>query len=76
MTGGAGEDRAGKAAAVLAAEGLSWPVRSAGMEGEIAAVAAPPSSLEAVRRVAPALRSLGYRYVALDLAGAEHSTGE
>lgn len=60
-------DREARARAVLEDEGVGARVRSLGMEGEIAAVAAPASSLEALRRVAPRLRELGYRYVALDL---------
>lgn len=65
------DEREGRAAAVMAAEGLPWSVRSAGGEGEIAAVSAPVSSLEAVQAVAPRLRALGYRYVALELTSGE-----
>jgi hypothetical protein len=60
-------DREERARAILSNEGLDARVRSLGMEREIAAVMAPPSSLEALRRLAPRLRELGYRYVALDL---------
>lgn len=66
------DDRAARAEGLLRERGLPWRVRSVGREGEIAAVSAPPSSLEAVREAAPRLRSLGYRYVALDLAEGEH----
>ena len=72
MTSSTREEREARAAAVLEAEGLPWRVRSVGLDGEIAAVSAPPSMLDAVRAVAPRLRTLGYRYVALDLADAEH----
>ena len=67
--------RDARARAVLAAEGLAADVRSTGRDGEIATVAAPVSSLAAVRAVAPKLRSLGYQFVAIDLARWP-STGE
>lgn len=56
-----------EARAVLEAEGLAGQVRSAGPDGEIAAVSGSGATLSSVQRVAPRLRSLGYRYVALDL---------
>lgn len=68
-------DRDARARALLESAGLAARVRSAGADGEIAAVAASPASLETLRRLAPRLRRLGYRYVALDLA-AEQRTKE
>ena len=64
-------ERDARARALLEAEGLAADVRSAGADGEIAAVAAGPSSLDALRALTPRLRELGYRYVAIDLT-AEH----
>ena len=72
MTESQAADREARAAAILEEEGLPWRVRTAGPDGEIAAVSAPASQLEAVRGIAPRLRSIGYRYVALDLADGEH----
>ncbi|HUG41397.1 MAG TPA: hypothetical protein VMM12_12995 [Longimicrobiales bacterium] len=69
-------DREARARAILAEEGVAARVRAVGADGEIAAVAAPAASLEAVRRLAPRLRTLGYRYVALDLVDGGHQTGE
>lgn len=76
MSRGVDADREARARALLEGEGLAAGVRSLGMEGEIAAVSAPLSALEALRAAAPALRSLGYRYVALDLVDGPQSTGD
>lgn len=76
MSGGIHADREARARALLEAEGLPPRVRSLGMDGEIAAVSAPLSAMETLRAAAPGLRSLGYRYVALDLADGAQPTGE
>ena len=76
MSAGKYTDREARARALLEAEGLPPRVRSLGMDGEIAAVSAPLSAMEALRAAAPGLRSLGYRYVALDLADGGQPTGE
>ena len=68
MSAGMHADREARARALLEAKGLPPRVRSIGMDGEIAAVSAPLSAMDALRAVAPGLRALGYRYVALDLA--------
>lgn len=67
----AAAEREARARALLAGEGLAATIRSAGPDDEIAAVAAPLSSMAAVRALAPSLRALGYRYVTLDLTAAE-----
>lgn len=42
-------------------------VAAAGHESEIAAVVAPVSALTRLRELAPAVKALGFRYVALEL---------
>lgn len=76
MSAGMYRDREARARALLEAEGLPPHVRSLGMDGEIAAVSAPLSAMEALRLAAPGLRSLGYRYVGLDLADGAQTTEE
>ena len=76
MSPGAHVEREARARALLEGEGLPARVRSLGTEGEIAAVSAPLSAMDALRAAAPALRSLGYRYVALDLVDGPQSTGD
>lgn len=53
----------------LAAAGIDAPVRAAGLDGEILAVTGSPELRAALARLAPELRELGFRYVALDLDG-------
>lgn len=53
---------------LLAEHGVTGArVRIAGHEREIAAVAAPPDAFPRLVELAPALRALGFRYVALEL---------
>jgi hypothetical protein len=47
----------------------------AGQESEIAAVSAPASELVRLRELAPAVKALGFRYVAVEL-GAERADQE
>lgn len=58
---------------LLAGVGIDARVRALGVDGEIAAVKGDSSLREPLARLAPELRSLGFRYVALELedAGAE-----
>lgn len=42
-------------------------VETAGHESDIAAVAAPASELARLQELAPAMKALGFRYVALEL---------
>lgn len=51
---------------ILAEAGIDAPIRAEGLEGEIAAVTGPSTLRELLARVAPALRELGFRYVALE----------
>lgn len=55
------------ARALLRRHGLSAPVAVAGTDGEIVTVTGPPGLREPLAALAPALRSLGFRYVALEI---------
>lgn len=59
-------DRIERARAVLARAGIDATVRAAGFDGDIVAVTGPSTLREPLARIAPELRSLGFRYVALD----------
>ena len=65
------EASAREAERLLGAAGIDVVVASAGPQGEIAAVRAPADALPAVAAHAAAIRALGFRYVALELATAE-----
>lgn len=65
--GGAPEWRVEQARRLLEREGLAASVTSAGWTGEIAAVRGDPSLREGLARLAPEIRALGFRYVALEL---------
>lgn len=59
--------------ALLEAEGvLAAGVRAAGHEREIAVVEALPSVASRLAVLAPAIRALGFQYVTVDLAAADH----
>lgn len=60
-------NRVAEARRVLGAAGIDAPVRAAGSDGDIAAVTGPWELREVLARLAPELRSLGFRYVALEL---------
>lgn len=75
-TGESSDPRARAAAAerLLAEAGIGGTrVRAAGRVGEIAAVEAPPGCVARVRELAPRIRALGFRYVALDLEACAES---
>ena len=61
--------RAREAAAmrVLAEAGMPATVRSAGQDGEIAALTLPAECLHDAAAQAHAIRALGFRYVAVDI---------
>jgi hypothetical protein len=61
------DGRLERAREVLDRAGVSAPVRADGFAADIAAVTGPPSLKEPLARLAPELRSLGFRYVALEL---------
>jgi hypothetical protein len=52
---------------LLERHGLATSVSVAGTEGEIVAVGAPPEQRPQLADLAPAIRALGFRYVAIDL---------
>ena len=60
--------RARAAEQILVQAGVRATVEACGATGEIAAVRAPVTWLAEVATHASALRELGFRYVALDLA--------
>ena len=68
-------ERTQRAARLLADAGIDAAVTVAGQEGEIAAVRAQPERLEDVARLAPAMRALGFRYVALELDASPERPG-
>ena len=61
-------ERERAAAAILVAAGIEAGVTAAGASGEIAAVRAPADRLTEVATHAAAIRALGFRYLALDIA--------
>ncbi|MBI4410581.1 MAG: ATP-dependent sacrificial sulfur transferase LarE [Gemmatimonadetes bacterium] len=68
---GTGAGRPQAAGRLLARAGLARTrVRAAGHALDIAAVAAPASALDTLAGLAPALRALGFRFIALELTGA------
>jgi hypothetical protein len=67
-----GEDRLSAARALLADAGVFAPASPAGMEGEIIAVRGKPELRVRLTELAPAIRALGYRYVALELSGEDN----
>lgn len=65
-------DAVGAAGRLLREHGVSdASVRALGFGGSIAAVSAPAHSLERLRELAPALKRLGFAYVALELGARE-----
>lgn len=66
------EDRLAAARRLLEREGVPGEVRLAGMEDEIAAVRGEPGLRERLAVLAPEMRSLGFRYVALEPDEAHH----
>jgi hypothetical protein len=59
-------DRLAAARRLLREAGLAAEVSEAGAEGDIAAVSGAPSLRARLAELAPGIRALGYRYVALD----------
>ena len=64
----ADDPRVEAAERLLAEQGVSGArVRVAGHEREVAAVVAPPATFARLVELAPAIRALGFRYIALEL---------
>lgn len=55
------------AEAILAREGLPARVSATGHAGDVAAVTVPAAHLARLAELAPELKALGFRYVAIDL---------
>lgn len=65
---GGGEVREARAAALLASEGLGGVrVEAVGHRQDVLVVAAPAAARERLASLAPRIRELGFRYMALDL---------
>ena len=64
-------ERTTQAKRVLAAIGVDARVSAAGHEKEIAALRADVGALGAIAAQAPALRALGFRYVAIEIGSAQ-----
>ncbi|MGK7313206.1 MAG: hypothetical protein ACN0LA_13285 [Candidatus Longimicrobiales bacterium M2_2A_002] len=62
-----GASRVVEARRVLEAAGIHAPVRAVGIDAEIAAVTGSPELRGPLARVAPELRAVGFRYVALEV---------
>lgn len=65
LNGGGGE-RVSEVRSLLHSEGLDVDVTVAGMDGEIVAVRGDVALRERLAALAPTIRSIGFRYVALD----------
>lgn len=64
-----GDVRSAAAQRLLEASGIAHAgVDTAGQAGDVAAVRAPLGEFERIAALAPALKRLGFRYVALDLS--------
>ena len=66
------DDRLTAARRMLEREGIEGTVSVAGIDGEIAAVQGPPHLRDRLAALAPDIRSLGFRYVALEPALQNH----
>lgn len=66
MTAESAEGRLATARALLRGAGLEGEVDAVGLDGEIAAILIGPEAREPLARLAPQIRSLGFRYVALE----------
>lgn len=72
MTRGAPDDRLAAVRDLLTAAGVTAEAAVAGKEGEIAAIRGGPELCGPLARLAPEIRSLGFRYVALEPDEAYH----
>lgn len=70
------EDRIAAARLLLDREGLGAEVSAEGMDGEIAAVRCETSQRARLAILAPEIRSLGFRYVALEPNVEDHHDEE
>ncbi|HSH44895.1 MAG TPA: hypothetical protein VK966_03510 [Longimicrobiales bacterium] len=61
------EEQVARVRALLEKEGIIGEVEVVGRDGDIVAVMAERTALPGLRTLAPEIRSLGFRYVTLDL---------
>lgn len=66
MTDASTGDRLEAVRALLERAGLAGDVDAVGLDGEIAAIRTGSEAREPLARLAPEIRSLGFRYVALE----------
>ncbi len=64
-----GDARIAAVQAILAREGIEGYATVAGHVGDVAALAVAPEHLARLAELAPEIKALGFRYVAIDLAG-------
>lgn len=76
MSGPALEERLSAARRLLDREGMQGEVSAAGLDGEIAAVRCGPDQRDRLAALAPEIRSLGFRYVALEPNAERHHDEE
>ncbi len=71
----AADARVGAIEAILAREGIAGSAAVAGFAGDVAAVRVAPEALARLAELAPEIKALGFRYVALELP-ADQPSGE
>lgn len=70
------EERLSAARRLLEGEGIQGEVSAAGLDGEIAAVRCGPRQRARLAALAPDIRSMGFRYVALEPNAEDHHDEE
>ncbi len=53
--------------AILAREGIAGRAAAAGFAGDVAALLVAPEALDRLAELAPEIKALGFRYVAIEL---------
>lgn len=76
MTDPAREERLSAARRLLDREGVQGEVSAEGLNGEIAAVRCGPDQRDRLAGLAPEIRSMGFRYVALEPNAEDHHDEE
>ncbi len=67
----AADTRVAAVEAILAREGIAGRAAVAGFAGDVAALTVGPESLARLAELAPEIKALGFRYVALELLPGE-----
>lgn len=76
MSASAIEERLAAARRLLDREGVQGAVSAAGLDGEIAAIRCGPDQRARLAALAPDIRSMGFRYVALEPNAEDHHDEE